>query len=206
MTIERQWIEVMKIEVPDAFSDACPFVPEAAFIDAQIKLMYMPNSDNPTWQGFLHKQFVMPVQNLFALGAKSVILAFDDYAFVPRAKAITQAKRRARTTPIEFTEGQQLPWAPPVPWDGAMANRAFKAKVVELVCSTLPSLLQGVRAENKLIIDWRGEVDDHWTWADNGALAKTTWPHVQVRAMHRGQVQWLRKLPVRRLQSSQWQV
>ena len=183
MTIERQWIEVMKVEVPDAFSAACPFVPEAAFIDAQIKLMSMPHSEAPTWQNFLHKQFVVPVQNMYGLGATTVILAFDDYEFVPRAKAITQAKRRARVTPIDFTEGQQLPPTPPVPWDGAMANRAFKAKVVELVVTSLPSLLHRVRAENKLIIDWNGEVDNHWTWADNGALARTTWPRIKVRAL-----------------------
>ena len=179
MTIERQWIELMKIEVPEAFSDGCPFVPDAAFIDAQIKLMAMPNSDAPTWHGYLHKQFVMPVHAMFALGATTVILAFDDYAFVPRAKAITQAKRRSRVTPMDFTEQEQLPPTPPVPWDAAMANRAFKAKVVEMVAEALPGLLKA-SAGSKLVIDWRGTVDEHWTWADNGSCAKTLWPHAKV--------------------------
>jgi hypothetical protein len=183
MTIERQWLEVMKIEVPEAFSEACPFVPEAAFIDAQIKLMAMPGgSEAPTWANFLHKQFVMPVKSMFALGATTVVLAFDDYAFVPRAKAITQAKRRERLTPIEFAEGQQLPPMPPTPWAAAMANRAFKAKVVELVIESMPQLLsQGTapRVDTRLIVDYKHT--DQWTWADNGTFTKTPWPHVEVR-------------------------
>ena len=156
MTIERQWIEVMKMEVPEAFSDACPFVPEAALIDAQIKLMYMPHT--ATWSDFLHKQFVMPVKAMFAIGATTVVLAFDDYAFVPRAKAITQAKRRARTTAIEFIEGQQLPPTPPMPWDAAMANRTFKARVVELIIESLPGLLSdgtAPRVDSRLIVDYK---------------------------------------------------
>lgn len=179
MTIERQWIEVMKMEVPEAFSDACPFVPEAAIIDAQIKLMYMPPA--ATWSEFLHKQFVVPVRAMFALGATTVVLAFDDYAFVPRAKAITQAKRRARTTPIEFTEGQQLPPAPPMPWDAAMANRMFKARVVELIIDSVPQLLSAgtpPRVDSRLIVDYK--TTNQWTWADNGTFTKTHWPHIEV--------------------------
>jgi hypothetical protein len=179
MTIERQWIEVMKIEVPEAFSDACPFVPEAAFIDAQIKLMAMPSA--PTWANFLHKQFVMPVKSMLALGATTVVLAFDDYTFVPRAKAITQAKRRERLTPIDFTEGQQLPIVPPMPWAAAMANRVFKAKVVELVIESLPQLLSkgtAPRVDSRLIVDYK--TIDQWTWADNGTFTKTPWAHVEV--------------------------
>jgi hypothetical protein len=180
MTIERQWIEVMKNEVPEAFSGTCPFVPEAAFIDAQIKLMAMP-SETPTWAGFLHKQFVTPVRQMFALGATTVVLAFDDYAFVPRAKAITQAKRRERLTPIEFIEGQQLPPIPPTPWPAAMANRAFKARVVQLIIESIPQLLSNgsaPRVDSRLIVDYKET--NQWTWADNGTFTMTPWAHVEV--------------------------
>jgi hypothetical protein len=182
MTIERQWIELMKIEVPDAFSDTCPFVPEAAFIDAQIKLMAMPNSEVPTWSSYIHKQFVTPVRQMFALGATTVVLAFDDYAFVPRAKAITQAKRRLRLTPIEFTETQQLPATPPVPWDAAMANRAFKARVVELVVRSLPDMINPPPG-SKLVVDWRGTVDEHFQWAADGTRSKTLETHTEVSTL-----------------------
>lgn len=63
MTIERQWFEVMKFEVPDAFTPTIPFAPEAGFIDAQIKLMAM--GADATWEGFLRRQFVAPIMALF---------------------------------------------------------------------------------------------------------------------------------------------
>lgn len=114
----------MKLEVPDAFSPMIPFVPDVGFIDAQIKLMAMPHEN--AWDVFIYKQFVLPVQQMFRYGASKVILAFDDYAHVPRAKSITQAKRAARFTPLAFGEHEQLPPFPPVPWAAAMGNRAFK--------------------------------------------------------------------------------
>ena len=95
MTIERQWIEIMKLEVPDAFSPVIPFVPEVGFIDAQIKLMFMPHEN--AWDVFMFKQFVLPVQHMFRDGASKVILAFDDYDNVPRAKSITQVCHQTYT-------------------------------------------------------------------------------------------------------------
>jgi len=135
MTIERQWIEIMKIEVPDAFSPVIPFIPEVGFIDAQIKLMGMPRDS--TWDVFLYKQFVTPVHQMFAYGASKVILAFDDYENVPRAKAITQSKRIARLTPLAFGAHETLPPFPPMPWAAAMGSRMFKARVVELIVTSL---------------------------------------------------------------------
>lgn len=176
MTIERQWIEIMKVEVPDAFSDDIAFVPEAGFIDAQIKLMAMPHECD--WDTFLMRQFVMPVRQMFGLGARTVILAFDDYENVPRAKAITQAKRRARLVPIEFNEEQELPAEPPVPWDAAMANRVFKAKVVAWVTQALPGRL-ALSEGTKLVIDWRGASEEHWA-AHEGAVIKEVRPRRQV--------------------------
>ena len=188
MTIERQWLEIMKIEVPDAFTPTAPFTPSAGFIDAQIKLMAMP--PDGTWATFLHRQFVQPVTQMFRwghtrlafaiaccitmrvpprrAGAATVVLAFDDYEYVPRAKAITQARRRARLTPLAFSSSSPLPDRPPTPWPAAMASRAFKAMVVELVILSLPDLIPPASlardAPTTLIIDWRGETCDQWTW------------------------------------------
>ena len=128
MTIERQWIEIMKQEVPSAFSPGIPFTPEVGFIDAQIKLMGMPRENS--WDGFMSKQFVWPVRQMFRDGAGKVILAFDDYANVPRAKSITQAKRIARLTPLAFGADEQLPPFPPIPWAAAMGSRVFKVSLI----------------------------------------------------------------------------
>lgn len=177
MTIERQWLEIMKQEVPEAFSDDAPFSPEAGFIDAQIKLMAMPHEND--WDTFLMKQFVTPVHQMFGLGARTVILAFDDYDNVPRAKAITQAKRRAGLVPIEFHSEQELPEVPPEPWNAAMANRTFKAKVIAWVVSEVPSRLNVPRGRT-LVIDWRGDMQDQWTMHGEGMI-KEQQPREQVR-------------------------
>lgn len=88
-----------------------------------------------------------------------------------RAMAITQAKRRARLVPTEFHSEQELPENPLVPWDAAMANRTFKAKVAEWVTEALPSHLYLPRGR-KLIMDWRGETEDHWVVGVDGLCKK----------------------------------
>jgi len=165
MTIERQWVEIMKNEAPEAFTDEPQTHFESAFIDAQIKLMAMPHE--ASWDVFLHRQFVQPVHMMLALGARTVVLAFDDYAHVPRAKAITQAKRRANIVPIVFNEGDVFPDEPPMPWDAAMANRAFKASVVAFVTERLPALLQLPR-DRSLVVDWRGPTVQRWEEGPDG--------------------------------------
>jgi len=167
MTIERQWIEIMKTEVPDAFTEEPPFAPEAAFIDAQIKLMAMPHEFS--WDVYLHRQFVLPIHQMYSLGSRVVVLAFDDYANVPRAKAITQAKRREKITPIEFNAEQELPECPPRPWDAAMANRAFKAKVVEWIANEIPRAIE-LPLGAELYIDWKGGTLDRWAAGEEGAI------------------------------------
>jgi len=178
MTIERQWLEVMKSEVPEAFTSEIPLAPRAGFIDAQIKLMAMPHEC--MWDVYLRKQFLSPVLQLLGAGALTVVLAFDDYANVPRAKAITQAKRRARIVPIEFTGEQELPESPPMPWDAAMANREFKAKVVAWVTQELPPLVPLHQwPGSALVVDWRGESVDYWT-AESDGVVKEERPRCQV--------------------------
>jgi hypothetical protein len=155
MTIERQWLEIFKSEVPDAFSDEAPFPCDVGFIDAQIKLMAMPHEHE--WDAFLEKQFRKPVTAMFALGARTVVLAFDDYENVPRAKAITQAKRRTGLTPYDFKEGDPLPERPPHPWNAAMANRAFKARVIEFIAGELPELFKDMPTGLAIVVDWKGK-------------------------------------------------
>jgi hypothetical protein len=177
MTIERQWIELMKLEFPDAFSPTIPFVPEVGFIDAQIKLMAMPHENS--WDAFLFKQFVLPVQQMFRHGASKVILAFDDYANVPRAKSITQAKRIARFTPLPFGLHESLPPFPPVPWAAAMGNRAFKARVVELVATRIADMIQG-GADKVLLVDWRGPTAQQWTFHADAAPTLVDLPRAPI--------------------------
>lgn len=193
MTIERQWIEIMKMEVPEAFTDEMPFEAEVGFIDAQIKLMAMPHE--ATWEVFLAKQFLLPVNQMFASGARTVILAFDDYQYVPRAKAITQAKRRAHLVPYDFTENQDIPEAPPLPWDAAMANRAFKAKVVAFIIEKLPMLLYDIPRGKELIIDWRGPTLQHWV-QEQGGLRLTEEPRMQEGEADLKFLKWCRLLSV----------
>jgi hypothetical protein len=154
MTIERQWLEIFKSEVPEAFSDEAPFACEVGFIDAQIKLMAMPHDHE--WDAFLLKQFRRPVESMFALGARTVVLAFDDYENVPRAKAITQAKRRRDLAPYEFSAGDAMPERPPNPWNAAMANRAFKADVVAWVVDQLALSFRDLPSGLEVVVDWRG--------------------------------------------------
>jgi hypothetical protein len=186
MTIERQWLEIFKSEVPEAFSDEAPFPCEVGFIDAQLKLMAMPHEHE--WEVFLLKQFRRPVESMFALGARTVVLAFDDYENVPRAKAITQAKRRTGLAPYEFNAGDALPPNPPHPWNAAMANRAFKAAVVALVVPRLPGLLEDLPSGLEVVVDWRGTHATRFG-RQQGDLTAHQEPREQVRVLPQ-QLHW----------------
>lgn len=88
----------------------------------------------------------------------TVILAFDNYAHVPRAKGMTQAKRRKNVPDLEgFGERSALPCSVPAgeAWSSAICNRVFKAKVIELVASRLPELLLKGRKGKTLLIDYK---------------------------------------------------
>ena len=112
---------------------------------ANTMMMPPPSTPTTTWSTFLEAQFAHPIQRLWRLGARRVVLAFDDYENVPKGKAITQASRRARHTgpPFVFHAEDPLPPFPPTgeDWTKAMSNRAFKARVQQLVMEALPVLL-----------------------------------------------------------------
>lgn len=172
MTIERQWFEIMKTEVPDAFqnqlSNTVLDKEKAGFIDGQIKLMGMVSEYE--WDTFFLRQFVQPLQKMMEMNTTFIVLAFDDYEHVPRAKFMTQAKRRKNLDPYPFSTGDGFPLRPPEPWDAAMANRTFKASVVEWIIDQIDAKLvlpSGVT----LVVDWKGDSCIHWFIRD-GIMVK----------------------------------
>lgn len=194
MTIERQWFEIMKTEVPDAFqdqlTDAEKELPKAAFMDGQIKLMGMVSEYE--WQPFLLKQFVQPLLSFFEMNATTVVLAFDDYEYVPRAKFMTQAKRRKNLDPYAYTAESSFPNKPPEPWDSAMGNRLFKAAVIQWILDELKQKLI-IPSGVSVIVDWKGDHCLHWVSEDNVIveipIARTKTGEADIKFL-----QWCKKL------------
>jgi hypothetical protein len=127
-----------------------------AFIDGQLKLMRGGRAGS--WEHFLDKMFVDPINRLFRLGAVVVILAFDDYSLVPTAKAPTQRERAARS-------GVSEPWDPqivqvqlgadfPENYMQLMIDRQFKAEVCQFVVSNVASRVD-LENGRRLVIDWQ---------------------------------------------------
>jgi hypothetical protein len=104
---------------------------------------------------FLYSQFTSLINRHFRdYGCKTVVLAFDDRARVPRAKAITQDKRRAGVQLIQFTELDTLPNDIPPVWKEAIMNQCFRNRVIELVCTNIPRLIDPPPAGCCLVVDW----------------------------------------------------
>ena len=153
MTIDAGWVKLLKKGAPHAFTARRPFAPAAVFIDGQIKLM---KSDAiRTWETFLKYQFLTTIEHAFATGARTVVLGFDDYEFVPTAKSMTQRKRMSAVAAIEFNLEQELPACIPECWPAAIKNRAFKSQVVGFVLRNLRARFRD-ETERTLIIDYRG--------------------------------------------------
>ena len=140
MTIHTQWMHILRENATDAFHTSLPETAQASFIDGQIKLM--KGDSIQSWSHFLYSQFTSVIKRHFLeYGCKTVVLAFDDKRFVPRAKAITQLKRRANVQIIEFGENDMLPNNIPTEWKEAIMNSNFKHRVVEYVCVNIPRLI-----------------------------------------------------------------
>ena len=152
MTIHSDWVKILKRANGSCFSRQCPSAPHVVFIDGQIKLMC--GGHVRTWLHFFQAQFVDTIEKAFATGAEVVVLGFDDYAFVPAAKNMTQQKR-VRTVPAAFGEHQELPPAVPEDWANHIMNRCFKVKVIAFV---LRNLRRHFAAEHlrTVVIDWTG--------------------------------------------------
>lgn len=194
MTIERQWFEIMKTEVPDAFQEnLCGEITQrdkAGFIDGQIKLMGMVGEHE--WDAYFLKQFVQPIQKMMELNASIIVLAFDDYEHVPRAKYMTQAKRRKNLEPYVFCDGDSFPCRPPEPWDAAMANRTFKATVIQWIIDELAAKLI-FPAGITVIVDWKGDYCTHLFYR-NGILMKQEMDRNQTGEADIKFLQWSKKL------------
>ena len=165
MTIHTKWMELLRAEAASAFEYGELTLPvNASFIDGQIKLM-ISSDPTQTWAGFLHAKFVSVVMRHFIEHrCTTVVLAFDDRRFVPRAKAITQHKRRAGVNIIEFGESDVLPNTMPAEWRESIMNPWFKHRVLELICNNVPRLVCPP-AGCKLVIDW--ETVTEYTYTDN---------------------------------------
>jgi hypothetical protein len=161
MTIHTQWMKLLREQADCAFGTALPKPAEASFIDGQIKLM--KGDSVQTWSHFLYSQFSALITRHFVeYGCKTVVLAFDDKRHVPKAKAITQLKRRTGVDIIEFFENDTLPAEVPANWKEAIMNPFFKNRVIELVCENVPRLVDPP-AGCTLIIDWQNITSYEYT-------------------------------------------
>lgn len=152
MTIGTAWASVLKTEIPDAFTDKNPRVPTTCFIDGQIKLN--KSEHIRTWQSFLEICFIKPIEFYFAQGTKRVVLAFDNYKYVPAAKGMTQAKRNKCVVDYKFADTDNLPSAPPENWNACMRNRVFKTKVIKLIINNLKHHFNNLEEEGcTLVLD-----------------------------------------------------
>lgn len=165
MTIDSGWVRVFKEQVaPNAFCKACPFKPKVAYIDGMPLLMIAEARVNE-WSQFLSNNFVRTVVRYFRLGCEAVVLAFDDYDHVPKAKAITQANRAKQAKEVyDFAEGSQLPATIPPKYNEKLTNRIFKRRVIDMICncimdhlSHLPLQKEDAKLfERKFVLDYSG--------------------------------------------------
>jgi hypothetical protein len=147
-------MKLLRAEATDAFEYGTLGQPvDASFIDGQIKLMISDSTQ--TWSDFLYSKFTSVIMRHFVeYGCQTVVLAFDDKRHVPRAKAITQKKRRDGVQIIDFGETDVLPTMLPSEWKNAIMNPWFKHRVIELICLNVPRLVSPPRPGCKLIVDW----------------------------------------------------
>lgn len=160
MTIDSSWLSAFKEELPHAFTPRRPFAPAAVFVDGQIKLMQGQQGEPQTWDDFIYRQFARPLSKAYE-GCDAVILAFDNYEHVPRAKCMTQAKRRRNVPILPFSEASELPCMVPdgERWTQCIANRTFKTRVIDLVLLRLPAILLRAHPRRRLIVDYQAPVE-----------------------------------------------
>jgi hypothetical protein len=136
MTIDSGWVRVFKEQVPRAFVNTCPFRPKVAYIDG-MPLLMLSEGRVKQWSDFLRSNYARTIVRYFRLGCEAVVLAFDDYDHVPKAKSITQAKRAKAKAAYEFGEGQQLPPTIPDKFNEKLTNRVFKRRVIDMICNCI---------------------------------------------------------------------
>lgn len=156
MTIDSSWLQSFKEDARECFTPHCSFKPSAVFCDGQIHLMQAPPQTPQSWDSFIHRQFLRPVQKFFGV-CDTVILAFDNYKYVPASKAMTQSKRKKTVPIIDFAQSSCLPCMVPQGemWLRCILNRTFKAKVIELIINRLPLIALSKFPTKQLIIDYK---------------------------------------------------
>lgn len=113
----------MKDEAPNAFTEHVPFHPKVAYLDGMPLLM--ASGTLQKWEDLVKWNFARSVKRFFFMNASVVVLAFDDYKYVPASKAITQANRSKKKVrcknaqPLSFCSKQQylrfFIWSFPLP-------------------------------------------------------------------------------------------
>jgi hypothetical protein len=152
MTINSEWVSMLKTSHPRAFTEALPTKPVAWFVDGQIKLM--KGAWITTWEVFFQMQFVRTIDRAFDSGAQVVIMGFDDYTHVPECKGMTQRKRNKVAKDFVYDSSKGLPEAPPQDWNAAMRNRTFKVAVIGFIVKNIK--LHYKNCEKTVIVDWVG--------------------------------------------------
>jgi hypothetical protein len=147
-----------------------------------------------SWSHFLYAQFSTVIMRHFLdFGCKTVVLAFDDKRFVPKAKAITQLKRRAGVNIIEFHETDQLPETIPN-WKEAIMNAQFKHKVIQLIVHNIPRLVDPPPGCT-LIVDWEDiDVYEYGEGQQDPTIRTMTLPDAKVGEADIKFAQWMKHL------------
>jgi hypothetical protein len=152
MTINSEWVSILKSSHASAFKQKLPIVPVAWFVDGQIKLM--KGAWITTWEVFFKMQFVRTIDRALESGAQVVIMGFDDYTHVPVCKGMTQRKRNKLAQSFDYDSGRGLPDAPPEDWNAAMRNRTFKIAVIQFIVKNIA--LHYKSCPKTVIVDWVG--------------------------------------------------
>jgi hypothetical protein len=152
MTINAEWVSILKSSHPAAFKQSLPVVPVTWFVDGQIKLM--KGAWITTWEVFFKIQFVRTIDRALDSGAQVVVMGFDDYTHVPACKGMTQRKRNKLAQSFAYDTVKGLPDAPPQDWNAVMRNRTFKIAVIQFIAKNIALHYKGCR--KTVIVDWVG--------------------------------------------------
>jgi hypothetical protein len=155
MTINAEWVSILKSSHPAAFKTSLDIIPVTWFVDGQIKLM--KGAWITTWEVFFQMQFIRTIDRAFEVGAQVVIMGFDDYTHVPECKGMTQRKRNKSAKDFVYDTSQGLPGAPPTDWNAAMRNRTFKIAVIQFIVKNIK--LHYKNHDKTVIVDWVGVPD-----------------------------------------------
>lgn len=160
MTIDSGWVHVFKEVAPRAFQPTYPLPgsPHVAYIDG-MPLLMVSEASVQSWDDLLRVNFARHIVRYFKLGCHAVVLAFDDYEHVPKAKAITQSNRAKAKAVYEFGEGSQLPPCIPPKFNEKLSNRIFKRRVIDLICNRVSQHITLNPAEKharSFVVDYTG--------------------------------------------------